>query len=111
MRDFNIIIIKYVIIVIGLFILRVLLSAFYPDLITETIVTESYTSSKTSLFGLYITNVFNIVLAVFILFDLRKYGIRNLIIPLLTILSSYLGLFLTALLIIHIKLKIKIDEK
>lgn len=111
MRDLKNIILKYFFIVIGLILIRLIISTLFPDLITVTIVADNYTTTKDSLFGLYIENVFNIVLAVFVIFDLRKYGIRTLTIPILTIFSSCLGLFLAALLIINGKLKTEINEK
>lgn len=63
---------KYLLVVVGLAILRVLLHEFVPDLFSETIVGDGYTQTKTTFFGIYQINIFNMIAGVIMSLDLFK---------------------------------------
>ncbi len=93
-------IIKYLLIVIGLAILRVLLNELIPDLFTNTIEGDGFTQSKTTFFGLYQTNFFNLILGLIMAIDLNKLGRNWIVIPFLTVISTIAGLFFFSILIL-----------
>ena len=92
---------KYLLIILGLAILRVLLSEFVPDLLTRTIVRDGLTQIETSFYAIYQTNIFNIILGIIMSIDLYKIGRNRIIIPILTIISATTGLFFFSILILH----------
>ena len=91
---------KYLLIVIGLAILRVLLHELVPDLFTKTIVGDGFTQSQTTFFSMYQTNIFNIILGVIMSIDLYRNGLNWIIIPILTVISATAGLFFFSILIL-----------
>ena len=105
MRDIKKLIIKYTLIIIGLRIIISLTNVYFHEL--TIVATEDMASTTSSFFGLYIENFYNIILAIFIFFELKKINLKSYIIPIMTILSSFLGLFFTAMLVIHHKIKFK----
>jgi len=105
MKEIKRLTIKYFCVVIALFIAQLLLNAFFPKLYQSIIITEAYTQTQNTLWSFYDDLFFNSVLAFFIYSDLRRLGVKNIAIPLLTVLSSVLGLFLSACLLINHKLK------
>lgn len=94
-------IIKYLLLVIGLTILRGLLSEFVPSLFTNTIVGDGFTQTTTTLFSIYQNNFFNIIIGLIMSFDLYKIGLNRIVIPILTIISLTAGLFLFSILILN----------
>lgn len=94
-------IIKYLIIVISIGLIRLLLNFFIPELFTETIIGEGFTQTKTTFFGLYQANIFNILLAIILMLDLKKLESNFIVIPTLTVISATAGLFFFALIIFH----------
>jgi hypothetical protein len=69
-------------------------------LFTETKTGEGYTETRTTLFGIYQSNIFNIILALVLLFDLRKIKVNYIVIPLLTTISMIPGLFFFSIIIL-----------
>jgi hypothetical protein len=92
---------KYLLIVIGLAILRVLLNEIVPDLFTQTIIGDGFTQTKTTLFGMYQTNFFNMILGLIMALDLHKIGRNWIVIPVLTVISATAGLFFFSILILN----------
>ncbi len=92
---------KYLLIVIGLAILRVLINEILPDLFTQTIIGDEFTQTKTTLFGMYQTNFFNLILGLIIALDLHKIGRNWVVIPILTVISATAGLFFFSILILN----------
>jgi len=94
-------IIKYLLIVIGLAVLRVLLSELIPELFTKTIEGDGFTQSKTTFFGIYQLNFFNLILGLIMAVDLKKLGTNWILIPVLTVISTIAGLFFFSILILN----------
>jgi len=94
-------IIKYLLIVIGLAILRVLLIEVIPDLFTKTIIGDGFTQTKTTFFGIYQNNFFNIILGMAMTIDSYKTGRNWIVIPILTVISATAGLFFFSILILY----------
>ncbi len=92
---------KYLLIVIGLAILRVLVSELVPDLFTKTIVGDGFTQTKTTFFSIYQTNIFNIILGIIMSVDLYRIGRNWILIPILTVISATAGLFFFSILILY----------
>ena len=93
-------VIKYLLVIVGLAILRLLLHEFVPNLFSETIVGDGYTQTKTTFFGIYQINIFNMIAGVIMSLDLFKMGRNWIIIPILTIISMTAGLFFFSILIL-----------
>ena len=93
-------IIKYLLIVIGLAVIRVLLSELKPELFTKTIEGDGFTQSKTTFFAIYQLNFFNIILALIMAVDLKKHGTNWILIPVLTVISTIAGVFFFSILIL-----------
>ncbi|MBI9058097.1 MAG: hypothetical protein JEZ01_10045 [Labilibaculum sp.] len=85
-------IVKYLLLIIGIYIARFLLQVFAPDLFTTTIIGDGFTQTRSSFFGLYQIFFFNILIAVAVYYDLKKMGRNNLVIPILCTLSFVMGL-------------------
>lgn len=94
-------IIKYLLIVVGLTILRVLLSEFAPSLFTNTIEGDGFTQTSPTFFSIYQLNFFNIIIGLIMSFDLYKIGRNLIVLPILTIISLTAGLFLFSILILN----------
>jgi hypothetical protein len=92
---------KYLLIAIGLAILRVLMSELVPDLFTNTIVGDGFTHTKTTFFSIYQTNIFNIIFGIIMSIDLYRIGQNWIIIPILTVISATAGLFFFSILILY----------
>ncbi len=93
-------IIKYLIVVLSIWLLRILINLIFPELFSTTIIGDGYTQTKTTLFNMYQSNVFNIILALILSFDLRKIKSNYIIIPILTIISMVVGLFFFSIIIL-----------
>ena len=92
-------VIKYLLIAVGLTLLRLLLRELLPDLFLNTIVGDGFTSIFPTFFGIFQREFFNIILGVVMAFDLYKMEQNWIIIPFLTILIPELGFFFFALLV------------
>ncbi len=92
--------IKYLLIVVGLAILRVLLHEFVPELFIETTISEGSRQTKPTFFGIYQSNFFNVIVGVLISLDLFKTGRNWILIPILTTISLTAGMFFFSILIL-----------
>jgi len=93
-------IIKYLIIILSIWLLRILTILIFPELYSTTIIGEGYTQTKTTLFSMYQSNIFNIILAILLSFDLKKIKSNYIIIPILTVISMIVGLFFFSIIIL-----------
>jgi hypothetical protein len=98
-------IIKYLLIVTGIAILRVLLYEFFPEIFNEIINTEESIHSKTTFWGIYNSFLMNILLVIPLSFDLNRINRKWFLISVFTVISSTVGLFFFSLLILDHKLK------
>ncbi|MCA1751475.1 MAG: hypothetical protein ABR572_12760 [Cryomorphaceae bacterium] len=93
-------IVKYLAIIIGLVLMRILLSEWMPELFTETIEGEGYITRKNTFFNVYQQNFSNIIIGIVMTFDLKGSGRNRVLIPLLTVISLTAGLFFFAILML-----------
>ncbi len=93
---------KYLLIIIGIGLLRVLVNYFVPDLFTvTTAIGDVIVNTKSTLIGIYQHNIFNVITSVFISIDLYKLKENLFLIPILTIISLPIGLFFFAVIILN----------
>ncbi len=96
---------KYLILIIGLIVLRFLLNAIVPELFTKTTIGDGFTQSETTFFGLYQNNFFNIIIGLIMAVDLKKMRQNWIIIPITTMLSLTCGLFFFSMIILDTLIK------
>jgi hypothetical protein len=94
-------IIKYLLLVVGLSVLRVIFQEIVPDFFTKTIIGDGFKQTNDTFFGIYQKNFFNLILGVIMAIDLYKIGRNWIIIPILTIISVTAGLFFFSVLILY----------
>lgn len=92
--------IKYLLIVVGLAILRALLNEFVPELFIETTINEDSSRTKTTFLGIYQSNFFNVIVGVLVSLDLFKMGRNWILIPILTTISLTAGMFFFSILVL-----------
>lgn len=98
-------IIKYLLIVIGIAVIRILLNEFFPEIYNETISTEGTIQTKTTFWGIYNSFLMNILLAIPLSLDLNRINRRWFLISVFTVISSTVGLFFFSILILDHKME------
>jgi hypothetical protein len=96
-KTINKYIIKYLLIVIFLTLAGIFLKASFPELYYNTLNDNGISKQRISFFGCYDFYLFNLILAVFIFFDLKKLKLNTFYIPILAVVSQFAGLFFFAL--------------
>lgn len=96
-KNINKYIIKYLLIVILLSLAGIFLKAYFPELYYNTSNVDGISTNRISFFGCYDFYLFNLILAAFIFFDLKKLKLNTFYIPVLAVVSQFAGLFFFAL--------------
>ena len=92
---------KYLFIILGLLVLRVVFEELFPDLFVKTIIGDGFTQKKSTFFGIFQVNFFNIILGLIMAFDLKKIKQNLIVIPILTVVSATVGIFFFSILILN----------